>query len=155
ATDTLQNLKQLYPTWPDWSLSDLPDPAAPEVRQAAQTAYQHLIQTGREVVRRKFLQVAPDGQETWARWQPVAEWLPAAPELRDWRELANVLRRLADPAAPDPVAALADFLRRGEFRIELTSLRLTVPFDIRGLSVRPVDRLTIYVQTGDKVAKLA
>jgi hypothetical protein len=155
ASETLQNLKQLYPTWPEWSLTDLPDPAAPEVRQAAQAAYQHLIQAGRDVVRRKFLQGAPDGQETWARWQPVAEWLPAAPELRDWRELANVLRRLSDPAAPDPVAALADFLRRGEFRIELTSLRLTVPYDIRGLSVRPVDRLTIYVQTGDKVAKLA
>src|SRR5262245_11203291 len=155
AAETLQNLKQLYPTWPEWSLADLPDPAAPEVRQAAQTAYHHLIDAGRTVVRRKFLEGSPDGQETWARWQPVAEWLPGAPELRDWRELANVLRRLSDPAVPDPVAALADFLRRGEFRIELTSMRLTVPFDIRGLSVRPVDRWTIYVQTGDKVAKLA
>jgi hypothetical protein len=154
AAETLQNLKQLYPTWPEWSLNDLPDPAASEVRQAAHTAYTHLIQAGRDVVRRKFLQGAPDGQESWARWQPVAEWLPVAPELRDWRELANVLRRLADPSTPDPVAALADFLRRSEFRIELSSLRLTVPYDIRGLSVRPVDRLTIYVQTGDKVAKL-
>jgi len=155
ASETLQTLKQLYPTWSEWTLADLPDPAAAEVRQAAQSAYHHLIQAGRAVVRRKFLEGAPDGQETWARWQPIAEWLPAAPELRDWRELANVLRRLSDPAAPDPVAALADFLRRGEFRIELTSLRLTVPYDIRGLSVRPVDRLTISVQTGEKVAKLA
>src|SRR5206468_7673578 len=65
ASETLQSLKQLYPTWPEWSLSDLPDPAAPEVRQSAHIAYTHLIQAGRDVVRRKFLQGAPDGQESW------------------------------------------------------------------------------------------
>src|SRR5207248_3092000 len=124
ATERLQTLKQLYPTYSEWSLSDRPDPAAAEIKQTAHAAYAHWIEAGRDVVRRKFLQVAADGRETRPRWQPVAEWLPAAPELRDWREVANVLRRLSDPAAADPVAALADFLRRGEFRIELTGLRL-------------------------------
>ncbi|HEY1379737.1 MAG TPA: hypothetical protein VGF55_23235, partial [Gemmataceae bacterium] len=99
--EVLAALRQSYPRANEWSPADLPDAAAPEVRRAARASYERAIQAGREVVRRHYLDVYPDGKETHQRWQAVADWLPNAPELRDWRELANLLLRLSDPAAED------------------------------------------------------
>src|SRR5205085_9909766 len=80
------------------------------------------------------------------RWRAVADWLPSAAELRDWRELATVLLRLSEPNAEDPVTALAAFLRRDRFELELRSLRLTIPDDLKDQHLRPQGPLRAYVQ---------
>jgi hypothetical protein len=151
ARDVLQTLKQAYPRYAEWNVDDLPDAAAPEVRQAARTSYQRAIQAGREVVKRHYLQQYPDGKETHERWLAIAGWLPTAPELRDWRELANVLLRLSDPGAEDPVTALAAFLRRDRFELELRDLRLSIPDDLKDQRFQPRSPLVVYVRDAERV----
>ncbi len=146
AGDLLAALKQYYPRYGEWSLADLPDVVVPEVRQAAQLSYQRAIDAGRAVVRQRYRDIAPDGKETLAAWRQVADWLPAAPELREWRELANALLRLSDPNATDPVTALATFLRLDRFELSLSSARLTIPDDLKDLRLRPQGPFTISVQ---------
>src|SRR5262249_23952141 len=60
----------------------------------------------------------------------------------DWRVLARVLHRLADPGAEvlDPVDELASFLGRERFDIKLTRLRLSIP---RDLGVEPAGNLSV------------
>jgi hypothetical protein len=146
ARDVLQTLKQAYPRYAEWALDVLPDAAAPEVRQAARTSYQRAILAGQEVVRRQYRKLYPDGAETHQRWLAVADWLPKAPELQDWRELAIVLARLSDPGTEDPVTALEKFLRRDRFELDLRGLQLTIPDDLKDQRFRPQGPLVISVQ---------
>src|SRR5207302_9881654 len=119
----LQDLRKNYPTAAGWSAADLPDVAAPEVRQAAQRSYVNAIQAGWQAVLKRWQQVAPGGQETLARWQTVADGLESAPELRDWRELADLLAKLFDPQAADPITALTAFLRQSRFELDPRGFR--------------------------------
>src|SRR5581483_4575044 len=115
---------------------------------------QRAIAAGRDVVRRHYLETYPDGKETHQRWLAVADWLPTAPDLHDWRELANLLLRMSDPTAEDPVPALAAFLRRDRFEIELRIARLSIPDDFRDLRLRPAGRFVVYVQADGTTSKL-
>jgi hypothetical protein len=147
AGELLAALRASYPTANEWSLGDVPDVAAAEVRRAAQASYQQAIRAGREVIRRHYLEQYPDGRETTQRWQTVADWLPAAADLHDWRELTHLLLKLSDPAADDPVNALATFLRRERFEFDLRSIRLTIPDDLRDSRLRPAGKLVIHNQS--------
>jgi hypothetical protein len=150
ARKVLQSLKQDYPRYAEWTLADLPDVAAPEVRQAARVSFHRAIRAGQAVVLQHFRQVAPDGKVTPQHWLAVADWLPAAPELRDWRELANLLLRLSDENAEDPVTALAAFLRRDHFELELRSVRLAIPDDLKNQHFRPYGPFVVYVQDAER-----
>jgi hypothetical protein len=152
ARDVLQTLKQAYPRYTEWTLDDLPDAVAPEVRLAARSSYQRAIQAGQEAVKRQYLKLFPDGPETHQRWLAVAGWLSDPAELRDWRELANVLLRLSEPGAEDPVTALAGFLRRDQFELDVRSFRLGIPDDLKDQRFRPQGPLTISVQDAGRTS---
>ena len=143
ASALLTAVRKSYPAVNDWSLTDLPDAAAAEIRRAAQASYQQAVRAGREAIRRHFLDMFSDGKQTVQRWQMVADWLPIATELHDWRELAHLLLRLDNPAAEDPVTAFASFVRRDRFEIDLRCVRLTIPDDLRDLRLRPAGKLII------------
>src|SRR5581483_10622808 len=139
ARARLQELDKAYPRWRDWLAEPLPDAVAGEVRGAAAASYRNLLPAGREAVLAQLQRVSPDGRETAERWRQLRDWAASPPELKDWRELATLLARLADPRALDPVTALADFLRRDRFDLELQTLTVTIPDDVK---VRPVGKLT-------------
>jgi hypothetical protein len=150
AHEVLQDLQKNYTNAATWTVADLPDVAAPEVRQAARRSYDHAIQAGRLAVLRRWQQIAPDGQETLARWQTVADGLEAARELRDWRELTNLLARLFDPQSADPVTALTTFLRQSRFELDPRGFRVQIPDDLKDQRFRPQGKLTLSVQNADR-----
>ncbi len=146
-----QELRKDYPKFEEeFRPDDLPEAARPDVRQAARTNYQNLLDSGRAAVLRRLQQAGTDDRETPERWQDVRRWLQQGPEeLADWRVLARTLRRLADPDAEvnDPVDELASFLGRERFDIRLGRLRLSVP---RDLGVEPQGNLTVTHEAGGK-----
>src|SRR5262249_13721738 len=79
---------------------------------------------------------------TLARWEVVRGWLAEPAELLSWRELARVLLRLDDPLAPDPVQALATFLDKKSFTVEVRTFLLEIP-ELRGLVPRSEGRLVV------------
>lgn len=146
AAAKLQELERAYPKYRDWSLRDLPDPVARELRLAISTSYQTVIQAGQEVVLKQLQRLSPDARETPDRWREVRDWLVTTAELREWRPLATSLARLMDPKAEDPVTALVSFLGKDQFDLEMRTLALAIPDDWK---VRPVGKLAINQHHGE------
>jgi hypothetical protein len=151
ARSRLQQLKKEYPKYEEeFRAEDLPEAAGPDLRRAAQTSYDNLLESGRAVVLRRLRQAGSDDKETPERWKDVRRWLQQGPEeLADWRVLARVLRRIAEPNAEvlDPVDELAAFLGRDGFEIKLTRLRLGIP---RDLGVEPQGKLSVNFDADNK-----
>jgi hypothetical protein len=150
ATEMLQQLQKSYPRFDqEFTLTGLDGPVLAEVRQAARTQYELLLEPAREEVLRQLRHVGPEGGETPARWGNLLKWLNDPTELIAWRELAHVLVRLHDPkrVEPDPVKELETFLKRESFEIDLRRLSVEIP---DRLNKRPTGDLTIYITSGDK-----
>ncbi len=142
--DRLGQLEKQYPDYRQkFTLAGLPDVSTVGLRKAAGERYENLIEAGRVEVLRQ-LRAAPGGnEETLARWRSLLPWLSDPLEFTEWRVLANLLARLHDPRAKDPVAALADFLRRDSFTLDPQQAVLTVPND-PARSIRPAGRLEVF-----------
>lgn len=131
ARDRLKEMQKTYPNYKtEFTLADLPDAMKPEVRQAARTSYDFLIEPARAEVLRQLRQTG-SGKETPARWAAVRDWLKDPPELEAWRVLALTLARLQSLDAVDPVTALAAFLQKTSFPIQIRSLTLELPDDLK------------------------
>jgi hypothetical protein len=143
-----QELEKAYPAYQaGFTLADLPDAIRPDVRQAAGTSYDYLLPPARALVLRRLEQVGTGAQETPARWDAVRQWLKDPEELASWRVLATVLARLRDPDADDPVSALASFLGKKTFTIDVRGLTLEVPEDLK-VKPAPDAVLSVYHPAG-------
>jgi hypothetical protein len=133
----LTELQAAYPRYKtEFVLAGLPDAVVASVRQAARSNYEYLLYPGRQAVLRHLSLPAGSDADTPAQWSQVGAWLAANPEeLAAFRALALVLARLNDPAATDPVTALAAFLQKTSFTIEIREVALEVPF--RHSEVKP------------------
>jgi hypothetical protein len=157
AGEKLQQLQSAYPRFErDFTLTGLPDAVLPELKQAARTQYELLLEPARDEVLRQLRQVGPENGESPERWTSLLKWLSDPKELAAWRELARVLVRLHDPkrAEPDPVVELESFLKRDSFEFELKHLSFELP---DRLNKRPTTgEMTIHITSGDKqIAKQA
>src|SRR5205823_2072641 len=121
----------------EFVLTDLPEAVVAELRRVARANYENAIEAGREVVLRHLQQAAPSGEETPECWQAIKGWLADPEDLAAWRVLARVLARLQDAEAPDPVTALAAFLNKNRFELDIKQLTLEIPDDLK---VRPAGR---------------
>ncbi|HWG41313.1 MAG TPA: hypothetical protein VN688_00905 [Gemmataceae bacterium] len=153
ARQRTKTLTQAYPQYKtDFILDKLPEAIRPRVRQVARTNYEHLLGPARATVLSQ-LQQAGGGEETRTRWESVRNWLRSPEELESWRVLASVLVRLDDPEASDPVTALAEFLAKTSFTLDVRRLTLEIP---ESLGVKPAAdaRFLVYhpASSGDKPA---
>jgi GTP-binding protein EngB required for normal cell division len=156
ARERRKALLQHYPNYQsDFILDRVPDAIRAQVRQVAQTHYGHLLGPGQAAVLSQLQQAGGGSEETRSRWESVRNWLRAPRELEDWRVLAVALVRLHDPEAGDPVTALAGFLDKTSFTLDLRRLTLEVP---ESLGVRPTAEasLSLYhpASSGEKPAVL-
>jgi hypothetical protein len=146
ASDKLKELAKAYSRYADqFTLDGLPEAVVAEVRQAAQTNYELLLEPAREEVLRQLQRAGKDATETRARWNGVLKWLEGPRELASWRVLALTLIRLIEPKRneADPVKDLAAFLKRDEFDLDLRRLTLEIP---DRLNKHSTDDLVVYVQ---------
>ncbi len=148
ARARLQELRKEYPKFErDFNLDGVSNTGKPDILQAAQTNYQNLLESGRDVVLRQFQEAGANDPADPERRKKVQRWLQQGPdELAGWRVLATTLRRLFDPGAVplDPVEELATFLGRDRFEIKLSRLSLNIPSDT-GVTLQdaPRDNLTV------------
>jgi hypothetical protein len=135
ARPRLQELRQAYPNYQrELTLNGLPDAVVPAVQQAAGASYKNLLAPAQALVLRKLQEAGGGAAETPARWGAVRDWLKAPEELASWRVLATVTAGLNRADAPDPVSALAAFLRQPRFTVEIRRLTLEIP---ESLKVKP------------------
>jgi GTPase SAR1 family protein len=149
AEEKLRQLRTAHPHFEqEFSLTGLPDAVLPEIKQAARTQYESLLEPAREEVLGQLRRVGPDSGESPARWNNLLKWLSDPKELAAWRELARVLVLLFDPkrAEPDPVKELEAFLKRESFEIDLRRLSFELP---DRLNKRPTGDLTIHITSGE------
>jgi hypothetical protein len=138
-----RELEQAYPNYQtDFVLERAPEAIRPKVRQVAETNYQYLLEPGQDAVLHQLQQAGGGSDETASRWEAVRTWLRSPEDLSDWRVLATVLARLHDPEAGDPVNALASFLARTSFPIDIQRLTLEIP---ESLGVKPGADATLLV----------
>jgi hypothetical protein len=147
AAARLDQLKQAYPEYATAFVpAGLPEAAEPEIRQAARMNYEYLLEPGRGEVLRRLREAGSGEEETAARWAAVQKWLASGPpELAAWRVLATVLGRLQDPDTPDPVTALAAFLEKESFALDLQVMRLEIPDKVEARP-DPGAKLTVFHQ---------
>ncbi|HEX5273212.1 MAG TPA: hypothetical protein VFW33_22100, partial [Gemmataceae bacterium] len=162
ARARLQELRKDYPSFEkEFTIDDVSNTGRPDIRQAAQTNYQNLMDGGRAVVLRQFQEAGANDPADPERRKRVQRWLEQGPdELADWRVLATTLRRLFDAGAVplDPVDELAAFLGRDRFEIKLSRLSLAIPRDLGvDLQDAPRDTLTVThrARQGGKETKVA
>lgn len=142
----VQKLEKLYPRLLKGPAGvELPEAITREVQRAAQTSYEHLLEPGREAVLAHLRQASPGDQETLEGWRKLRPWLSNPEDLRDWRVLAGLLLPLLGSKTDDPVNALADFISRDRFSLDIARLTLTVPFDRK---LRPAGALTVFHGAG-------
>ncbi len=143
----LQELENAYPRYAkQFTVAELPDAIAGEIRRAARTRYEHALKAGREVVLRHLQEVSPGAEETPESWRRLRSWLRAPEDLKAWRVLAKVLARLQNADALDPVDVLEAFVRKESFELVLQRLVLHVPDN---LNVRPEAKLAVHHQAGE------
>jgi hypothetical protein len=146
ATAAARRVQELRQSFPDFEKAfpevKVPDAARGDVRQAAMTSYQPLLEAGRDVILRRVQEATPGGPETPMTWQTVRTWLADPPELASWRILAQVLLRIGDPERGkcDPVTELSTFLSHDSFDLALRRLALELPDAVK---LRPDGDLTI------------
>ncbi len=149
----VQRLQKLYPQLlKEANAIELPEAITREVQRVAQTSYTHLLEPGRAAVLTHLRQVSPDGRETLEAWRKLLPWLKNPEELRDWRVLAGLLVPLPESNPGDPVIALADFITRDQFSLNIERLTLAIPFDRK---LRPSGPLTIFHGSGGNPATAA
>jgi hypothetical protein len=128
ARGRLPELQKFYPNYKDeFTLDGLPDAIRAEVAQAARTNYEYLLEPGRDAVLRHLREAGTGDAETAERWATVRNWLTDPEELAAWRVLALVLAKLHEADPEDPVSALASFLQKSSFTIDVQRLMLEVP----------------------------
>jgi hypothetical protein len=148
-----EELAKRYPQHEKWIGLPLPDPVAAEVRQEADSSYKKAIAAGQDAILRQLQLVTPDGKETPQRWEELRQWLDGnPPQLAGWRELTTFLARLRNPKAGDPVRALSEFLRQDRFELDMPSLTLAIPDELK---VRPIGNLVIVHQSGGNETRLS
>jgi hypothetical protein len=145
SADRLNELKKSYPGFQtEFTLSGLPDAILSDVRQAARANYEYLLAPAREAVKKRLAAGGAE-EDTPARWAEVGAWLGRGPqELAAWRALALVLARLNDPKAADPVTAMAEFLAKASFPIEIRQITIEVPFRYADVKPQPAAAFSIY-----------
>jgi hypothetical protein len=154
ARARLADLHRLYPhgadDYSDWELIKFPEPTprselAPLVKKSFDAGLRHV---------QKLMKV----QDTKDGWKALAATLDE-PAYRDWGSLLHLLARLQNPAAPDPVAELKQFLADLDTRKYVLDLQdgltLSVPLDLTsGLDrVEPVGPLAITLTHGQEPPK--
>jgi GTPase SAR1 family protein len=128
-----EKVKQLRTAFPEFAKAlpeiKVPDAARGDFRNAAETSYKALLEAGRDAVLAQLQKIAPNGPETPQMWRTLLAWSVNPPELSDWRILARLLLRLADPERPDsdPVDDLNAFIGRESFELSLKRLTLDIP----------------------------
>jgi hypothetical protein len=128
ARGRLDELKRAYPNYQrDFALAEVPDAIRPVVRKRAQTNYDNLLEPARDAVLKHLQQGGSGTEETPARWNAVRDWLKDPGELASWRVLALTLLRLTEAEPQDPVTALASFLQKTSFPINIRSSVVEIP----------------------------
>ncbi len=134
--------------YPEWETRRFPDPVRTEIAARLQKSFA----AGVRHLHRLF-QVT----DTVEGWTALGASL-AEPKYREWGKLLHLLARLQDPAAPDPVAELAAFLRdldKKSFDLDLRGFELTIPLDLTFDRIEPSGPFTVTVthanQTSDAV----
>jgi hypothetical protein len=146
AAARLAGLRSAYPPpaypsdeYPEWAVANFPDP----VRKAVEVRLRSIFDTGVRHVRRLIGRAAPT-PEAAEGWRQVADTLLQDPALKAWGRLLGLFRRWLDPtAAADPVAELADFLRRDRFELNLKAIQVAIPDDLLGQRATPAGRLVV------------
>jgi GTPase SAR1 family protein len=153
AAERVQELERAYPRFAqDFTLTDLPEIAVGEIRQAARGSYENVRDAGRAVVLRRLRDACPEGKETLECWRRLRPWLANPEELQAWRRLANLLLRLHNPDAGDPITALDAFVSQDQFNLEFRYLTLELPDDLK---LRPAGRLAVNHRSGEAQTTLA
>jgi len=149
ARERRNELERTYPRYKsDFVFERVPQAIGDVVHQAARTNYEHLLEPAQAAVFMQLEQAGSDRKETRARWEKVREWLRDPKDLHDWRVVAQTLIRLHNPANPrtpessDPVSALAAFLDRGSFTLNLRQLTLEIPDN---LERKPANEATLSI----------
>jgi hypothetical protein len=144
----LSDLEQFYPRYrEEFTLADLPEAAAAEIRRAARVRYDHAIKAGQRVVLRHLQEASPEGGDSAEAWRKVRAWLASPEELQAWRVLATVLARLQNVEGTDPVTALNAFLGKDRFDLVLRRLVLEIPDDKK---IRPAGKLLIHHRSSEE-----
>jgi hypothetical protein len=147
ATARLAALRSAFPPpaypsgeYTEWAAANFPDP----VRRAVEVRLRSIFDTGVRHVRR-LVAVAAPAPESAGGWRRVADTLLQEEGLKAWGRLLGLIRRWLDPTAPaaDPVAELADFLRRDRFELNLRSVQVAIPDDLLGQRAAPAGRLVV------------
>jgi hypothetical protein len=125
----------------DWELSNFPDPGrgrlAEKLEQSLQTGTRHVhsLLTPR---------LGGMGDDTPEGWKKLADAL-IDPAFADWGRLLHLMLRLRNPAATNPVADLAAFLRAPSFELALSGFDLLIPPDLSLDRVTPSGALTVAI----------
>jgi hypothetical protein len=140
-------MEKAYPRFrEEFTLADLPEAIAGEIRRAAGKRYQNALGAGRHVVLHHLQSANSENPDTPENWRLLRTWLAKNPdELKAWRVLATVLARLQSLEGIDPVLALDDFL--GQERFELVLRRVMVEMS-EDLKLRPAGKLSVHPLSG-------
>jgi hypothetical protein len=116
--------------------------------------YHNLLIPAHQAVLRQLKLSGTGKEETAERWSAVRVWLQKPDELESWRVLASVLLRLDNPSVEDPVTALASFLAKDKFLIEIRTLKVEIP-ELRSLRPRAESRFILLHPASERQPALA
>jgi len=122
----------------DWQLSNFPDPGRSLLAERLDRSFQVGARHVETLLQPRLGADMPDS------WRGVADAL-IDPAFADWGRLLQLMLRLRNPNAANPVADLAAFLHASTFDLDLRGLDLLIPPDLSLDKVAPSGALVITI----------
>lgn len=122
----------------EWEISNFPDPGRSRLAERLEQSFRRGTRHVESLLATRVGDDSPEG------WRKVADAL-IDPAFADWGRLLHLMLRLRNPAATNPVADLAAFLRASSVELDLRGFDLLIPPDLSLDRVTPSGALTITV----------
>ncbi|MCX7665534.1 MAG: GTPase domain-containing protein [Gemmataceae bacterium] len=142
----MASLKQDFPDYKTWMqkgiVNELPDAIQKPIKQRLQRSRDQFNRDGQRLISDVLAVLNPGGGVTAADWPRIGEYL-MRDELKDWRELGEVLYLIEFPNGVAPVEAAAEFFKKESFTLDFKTVEVRIPDRLTDAIVRPDGPLTI------------
>ena len=122
----------------DGLLANFPEPGRSLLAAKLHESFSNGAKHGRKLLGEKLTGDTPEG------WRKLAD-SSNEPAIRDWGRLLQLLARLENPKAADPVVELKAFLRAKEFALDVKGFDLAIPLALRVPAATPTGSIAIVV----------
>ncbi len=142
----MASLKKDFPDYKAWMktgvVNELPDALQKPIKARLQRSRENFNRDGQQLISSVLAVLNPGGSVNPSDWPRIGEYL-LKDDLKEWRELGEVLYLIEYPNITPPVEAAAEFFKRASFTLDFKNVEVKIPDRLTDAVVKPDGSFTI------------